>query len=70
LQRGFIDAFGLAPRQYIRKIRLQFVRRELVSADNNLSIAAVARKWGFGHMGRFAQEYAQEFGERPKQTSR
>lgn len=70
LQRGFIDAFGVTPRQYIRKVRLQSVRNELLSAESNLSVSAIARKWGFGHMGRFAQEYAQEFGERPTETVR
>ncbi|WP_417625307.1 helix-turn-helix domain-containing protein [Paremcibacter congregatus] len=70
LQRGFAEAFDQTPHQYIRKVRLQFVRRELLDIDNKLSIMAIARKWGFGHMGRFAQEYAQEFGHRPTETTR
>lgn len=70
LQRGFIDAFGLTPRQYIRQVRLQLVRNDLMSADLTESVASIARRWGFGHMGRFAQEYMQEFGERPIQTAR
>ncbi|WP_297020665.1 helix-turn-helix transcriptional regulator [Thalassospira sp.] len=70
LQRGFVDAFGLTPRQYIRKVRLQLVRNDLMSSDGTVPIATIARRWGFAHMGRFAQEYAQEFGERPTETAR
>ncbi|MFV1850400.1 MAG: AraC family transcriptional regulator [Thalassospira sp.] len=70
LQRGFFDAFGLTPNQYIRKIRLQFVRNDLIGADIGTPIASIARKWGFGHMGRFSQEYAREFGELPTDTVR
>jgi AraC-like DNA-binding protein len=70
LQRGFVDAFGLTPTQYIRKIRLKLVRNDLISGDGSASVATIARRWGFGHMGRFAQEYAQEFGERPAETIR
>ncbi|KZC99917.1 MULTISPECIES: AraC family transcriptional regulator [unclassified Thalassospira] len=70
LQRGFIDAFGLTPRQYIRKVRLKLVRNDLMSTDSTDSVATIARRWGFGHMGRFAQEYMQEFGERPTKTAR
>ncbi|SOC24434.1 AraC-type DNA-binding protein [Thalassospira xiamenensis] len=70
LQRGFIDAFGLTPRQYIRKVRLQLVRNDLMSTDVTDPVATIAQRWGFGHMGRFAQEYIQEFGERPTKTAR
>jgi transcriptional regulator GlxA family with amidase domain len=30
----------------------------------------VARKWGFGHYGRFAADYARRFGRKPSETLR
>jgi len=68
LQRGFLDAFDATPQQYIRKIRLIEVRRELLSSGPKDNVANIARRWGFAHMGRFAQEYAKEFGEFPSET--
>lgn len=70
LQRGFIDAFDLTPKQYIRQVRLQLVRKDLLSNEGVESVSTIARRWGFGHLGRFAQEYAQEFGELPAKTAR
>ncbi len=68
LQRGFLDAFDVTPKRYISKIRLIEVRRELRSLETTDTISAIAKRWGFSHMGRFAQEYAQEFGEYPSET--
>jgi AraC-like DNA-binding protein len=31
---------------------------------------AVARKWGFGHYGRFAADYRRRFGHKPSETLR
>jgi AraC-like DNA-binding protein len=44
---------------------------ELVAADPELTTAtAIARKWCFGHYGRFAAEYARRFGRKPSETLR
>jgi len=32
------------------------------------TVGAVARRWGFAHLGRFSERYAREFGERPSDT--
>jgi transcriptional regulator GlxA family with amidase domain len=34
------------------------------------SVTDVATRWGFFHLGRFAQAYGQLYGERPSQTLR
>ena len=34
------------------------------------SVAAVAARWGFTHLGRFAIEYRRRFGVHPSQTLR
>ncbi|NVJ90603.1 MAG: helix-turn-helix transcriptional regulator, partial [Methylocystaceae bacterium] len=66
LQRGFMSAFGVTPIQYIRKVRLQSVYNEIKYAPETVPVSSIARKWGFAHMGRFAQEYQKEFGVYPK----
>ncbi len=39
------------------------------SADET-TVADVARRWGFHHMGRFSNEFLQRSGEYPKNTLR
>jgi transcriptional regulator GlxA family with amidase domain len=58
---------------YLRHLRLQRVGDELADASRTRSSAAVttaASRWGFVHLGRFAQQYRQLFGEPPSQTLR
>jgi AraC-like DNA-binding protein len=33
-------------------------------------VAAVAYRWGFGNLGRFAADYRQEFGRSPSEVLR
>jgi AraC-like DNA-binding protein len=51
---------------YVRKIRLEHVRAELVAnRDPHLQVTEVASRWGFFHLGRFAQQYRARYGESP-----
>lgn len=66
LQNFFEEATGLAPLAYMRTLRLNAVRRALLRGDSSVSETAYA--WGFNHLGKFAQLYAEMFGELPSQT--
>ncbi|MBO0983539.1 helix-turn-helix domain-containing protein [Rathayibacter sp. SD072] len=33
-----------------------------------VTVADIAHRWGFAHLGRFSASYAQRFGENPKST--
>lgn len=69
LYKHFRQTTGLAPLAYVRKARYEQVRRELLTgASHNLT--HIAARWGFEHMGRFAQGYRELFGERPSETIR
>lgn len=73
--RGLQDSFrritGETPMARLRRARLDRVRAELVSADAAVdSVAAIARRWGFTHLGRFAQAYERRYGELPSRTLR
>lgn len=68
LERVFREVFGSTPRRYLTLRRLARVRNELLNGDPDQSITDVAMRWGFFHLGRFAQEYGQLYHERPSQT--
>lgn len=73
--RGVQDAFqrtlDTTPMAYVRDVRLSRAHEELQSLDpRSASVAEVARRWGFAHMGRFSSTYASRFGEYPRQTLR
>ncbi|MFC9918171.1 helix-turn-helix transcriptional regulator [Agromyces binzhouensis] len=68
LHSAFAAELGQSPSEHLRGIRLAGVRDELRFAPPDQGIAAVARRWGFAHLSRFAGTYAREFGELPSET--
>jgi AraC-like DNA-binding protein len=62
---------GTTPMDHIRARRLERVHDELLAADPlATSVTDVAMRWGFGHLGKFAQAYRRRFDERPSETLR
>jgi transcriptional regulator GlxA family with amidase domain len=56
---------------YLRRLRLHHVHAELAAnSPNSLTVTTVAGRWGFVHLGRFASQYRQLFGETPSETLR
>jgi transcriptional regulator GlxA family with amidase domain len=52
-------------------VRLHHAHLDLVSADRlSTTVGTVARRWGFGHVGRFAVYYRQHYGRSPHDTLR
>jgi transcriptional regulator GlxA family with amidase domain len=71
LQESFRRVHGRSPMSSLKSIRLEETRAELLSGEiGSVSVAEIARTWGFNHMGRFSAEYAHHFGEYPHQTLR
>jgi AraC-like DNA-binding protein len=71
LQTGFQRYRGTTPMDHIRARRLERVHDELLAADPRASsVTDVAMRWGFGHLGKFAQAYRRRFDERPSETLR
>ena len=61
--------YGTSPMSYLRKYRLQQIHKALSSPTHSkTSISQLAYQWGFTHLSRFADEYKQEFGEKPSET--
>ncbi|MFF0909074.1 helix-turn-helix domain-containing protein [Microbacterium sp. HMH0099] len=71
LQYAFRAATGRTPMQYLRHVRLDAARSDLRGGDPSTdTVAAIAARWGFSNLGRFAAMYRAEFGETPSSTLR
>lgn len=71
VQESFRRVFDVSPLTYLRQVRLDRVRAELLDTDPLAgAVGDVARRWGFAHLGRFSAAYVERFGEYPKQTLR
>jgi AraC-like DNA-binding protein len=55
---------------YLRDARLRRADAELRTAAPDDTVAAIARGWGFAHLGRFAAAYEAKYGQPPGRTLR
>lgn len=67
---GFKQYRGVSPMKYLRNVRLDRVRQELLERAPGIGVTEVAHRWGFMQLGRFAAAYQQRFGELPSETLR
>lgn len=72
LDRAFMQVYGMGPQRYLLLRRFARVRRDLLGGPTRpgLGVTAVAARWGFVHLGRFASAYKSLFGESPSETAR
>ena len=71
LQEGFRRHVGCAPMTYLQQQRLLRAHDSLRRSDPlRVTVAAVAHRWGFAHLGRFASAYRSRFGVPPSETLR
>ncbi|WKG03467.1 helix-turn-helix domain-containing protein [Mycolicibacterium sp. HK-90] len=69
LQYMFRRHLDVSPMGYLRRVRLDHARQQLLKADpTTTTVQAVAARWGFAHTGRFAAAYRHAFGENPSDT--
>ena len=59
LQEGFRRHVGMSPMAYLRSAN-----------PSHSSVAAIAHRWGFTQLGRFAAEHKSMFGETPRRARR
>jgi len=71
LQEGFRRHVGCAPMAYLQEVRLGRAHDALRLSDpSQVTVSAVAHRWGFAHLGRFASAYRTKFGHSPSETLR
>jgi transcriptional regulator GlxA family with amidase domain len=69
LQLLMSEHLGSSPTNYVRHVRLDRARQDLLSSEpGSVLVSDVARKWGFGNLGRFSASYSARFGEYPRDT--
>ena len=69
LQEGFRRHVGMSPMAYVRVVRLRGAHRDLRSANpTDSTVAAIAHRWGFTHLGRFAAAHQRRYGQTPLQA--
>lgn len=68
LQYAFRRQLGTTPMAHLRRVRLERARLDLLAADpGETTVAEIASRWGFGHLGRFAATYRAAYGRTPSE---
>ena len=73
LNHAFQQVLGMGPATYLRRLRLNQVRRSLRQPRANgepKSVTEIALDHGFWHPGRFSCQYRELFGESPRESAR
>jgi AraC-like DNA-binding protein len=70
VQSAFRQYRGCSPSQFLCRVRLEEVRRQLESPQPGASVTQIAMNHGFFHLGRFSKVYREQFGEKPNDTLR
>jgi AraC-like DNA-binding protein len=70
LQVGFRRWRETTPTAFLRQVRLQLVRDELLRSGQEANVTTIALRHGFSHLGRFSAQYRSAFGEDPSATLR
>jgi AraC-like DNA-binding protein len=66
---AFRENIGLSPGAFVRQLRLQGLRRELLASRlGESSVTELAYHLGFTQLGRLAGDYRRVFGELPSAT--
>jgi AraC-like DNA-binding protein len=69
LARAFVEVLGDTPGDYVRRLRLHRIRRDLVAErQGTRAIATIAARWGLPEPGRMSRWYGELFGELPGDT--
>ncbi len=67
LSSAFRGRLGLSPMSYVRNLRLDRIREDILASGD--PVGTIAYRWGVSHLGRFASEYRARFAELPSDTA-
>ena len=73
LNQAFQETLNMGPATYLRRLRLNQVRRSLRQPRARAepkSVTATALDHGFWHLGRFSSQYRELFGQSPRESLR
>lgn len=67
LHEGFRKFRGQSPLSFLRSLRLESARGDLLLGKGD-SVTSIATRWGFTQLGRFSVTYKDVYGESPSET--
>ena len=70
LRKAFVDVYGAPPDRFHRALRLAKARNHFLKTKRQITVAEVARKYGFSELGRFSVQYREVYGATPSATLR
>jgi len=70
LHEAFREHLGTTPKAYLKVLRLNAARHDLLHGGTKKRVTDAALDWGFLHFGWFARDYRRLFGETPSRTLR
>jgi len=70
LQAAFRVVLGCTPMQWVKRCRLQKVRKRLERPEPGDSVGSAARRAGFSNAAAFARDFVQLYGEKPSAVLR
>lgn len=68
LHQAFREHLDATPKAYLKTLRLNAARADLMRGEGSTRVTDVALDWGFQHFGRFSQDYRRLFDETPSDT--
>jgi AraC-like DNA-binding protein len=70
LQAAFRRHLGTTPLNHLRAVRMARIHADLQAArpGDGQTVSAVANRWGFSQLSRFAHAYKRRYGVSPRQT--
>jgi AraC-like DNA-binding protein len=70
LQAAFRKHLRTTPLGYLQAVRMARVHADLLAArsGDGQTVSALANRWGFSQLSRFARDYKQRYGVSPRQT--
>ncbi len=71
LHNGFQKYRKNSPNKFLKSLRLDLVRKDLIAAkysNSKTTVTEIALRWGFIHLSHFSESYYEKFGELPSIT--
>lgn len=65
LHNCFQAVLGESPATYLKMLRLNGAKRDLIRRGGSAKVSDVAADWGFWHLSQFSSDYGRMFGELP-----
>jgi AraC-like DNA-binding protein len=70
LQLAFHQRFGCGPVQWVRRQRLEQVRRALLDPSAGETVSSIANRFGYANLSALSRDFSAQYGQRPSDLLR